>query len=150
MILEPKELWKQVSAQTEVSTFGRKRVRGKIVELTIGPRGYYTKSPHRLVAKAFIANPDNLPEVHHIDGNPLNNNINNLMWVTFKENSNDPIALERMAKAKSKPIRVWNEFGYSQTFQSVKMAQKILGIGHLSQIARGILPHTKGYQAEYI
>lgn len=41
---------------------------------------------HRLVAQAFIPNPDNLPYVNHIDGNKLNNNANNLEWVTQSQN----------------------------------------------------------------
>ena len=35
---------------------------------------------HRIVAQAFISNPDNLPEINHKDENPLNNNISNLEW----------------------------------------------------------------------
>lgn len=41
---------------------------------------------HRLVAIAFIPNPNNLPEVNHIDENKLNNDISNLEWVTHREN----------------------------------------------------------------
>lgn len=51
-----------------------------------------TRKVHRLVAEAFIPNPDGKPEVAHINGNPADNRASNLRWSTRVENNNDRIA----------------------------------------------------------
>lgn len=56
------------------------------------------KKPHKLVAEAFIPNPDNLPEVDHIDANKDNNCVENLRWVTHKENCIHPLRRELLRK----------------------------------------------------
>lgn len=58
-----------------------------------GKSGLY--SVHRVVAMAFCDNPDNKPEVDHINGIRDDNRASNLRWVTHTENMNNPIAIER-------------------------------------------------------
>jgi hypothetical protein len=45
-----------------------------------------TIASHRAIAETFIPNPLELPQVNHIDGNPLNNDVNNLEWCTASDN----------------------------------------------------------------
>lgn len=55
---------------------------------------------HRLVATAFISNPNNYPDIDHIDGNPLNNNMHNLRWCNKVMNMNNPITRKRLSNSK--------------------------------------------------
>lgn len=56
---------------------------------------------HRLVAMAFLNNPENLPEIDHLDGNPANNNVLNLRYSNRKMNGNNPITRKRISISKT-------------------------------------------------
>mgnify|MGYP002516627695 CR=1 FL=1 len=101
------EQWKPIqefNGEYEVSNLGRVRSMkqyggqvGRIMPQTKQHHGYhavmfwmnnkaYCRKVHRLVAEAFIPNPDNLKEVNHIDGNHDNNQVSNLEWITHQAN----------------------------------------------------------------
>ena len=93
------EIWKPLPnyPRYEVSNTGKIRSERGILKIRKDQHGYYQcqivndkgrklMKVHRAVAMAFIPNPLNKTEVNHIDNDPTNNNLENLEWVTHKEN----------------------------------------------------------------
>lgn len=59
---------------------------------------------HRLVANHFLPNPENKPEIDHINTDKTDNRVENLRWVTHKENMNNPLSKNKQSKSmKGKP-----------------------------------------------
>ena len=66
---------------------------------------------HRLIALTYIPNPDSKPDINHIDGNPENNNVDNLEWCTKKENMRHEIETGLWDLYSESQIRIRKENG---------------------------------------
>jgi hypothetical protein len=83
-----------------------------------------THKVHRLVCEAFIPNPNNLPQVGHLDESRDNNCVDNLYWTTAKDNCNMPLHKERISNSNSKAIYCPE---LDKTFNSLLEAAEYLG-----------------------
>lgn len=95
--------------RTKEKLLKKRKVKGyEVIELN--HNGVSKRFPvHVLVAKAFLPNPNNYPEIDHIDTNRENNNISNLRWCTHSMNMNNPITKEKIRnipriKGKENPL----------------------------------------------
>ena len=95
---------------------------------------------HRIVAQAFIPNPDNLPEVNHKDEDKENNSVQNLEWCDRKYNQNYGTGIQRMAENKSKPVIQYTKSGeFVREWKSIMDVQRNLGYsnGSISSCCTG-------------
>lgn len=136
-----------------------------------------THRVHRLVAIAFIENPDNLPEINHKDEDKANNNVDNLEWCNRKYNVNYGTHNQRMAEALrgenhylygkhlseetkkkmseslSKPVMCIHKInGYMVEYNSIKEAEKYTGIDNsaIAKCCKGKRRSAGGYKWFYI
>lgn len=147
----------------------------KILRYSVDPYGYRyyvlcvegnrrTIKAHRLVAMAFIPNPDSKPAIDHINGVKTDNRVSNLRWVTNKENTHNPITLNKvkanginnlskMIKASiernfgRQSVAVYRDGKLIQTFNSQRLAAQFVGTseGHISSCLSGDRKTCKGY-----
>lgn len=92
----------------------------------------------RLVALAFIPNPDNLPQVDHFDKNSLNDNVENLRWLSARDNTRH---------SKAKKLYCYSVNGLEKIYESgVDVKEDGYNPGHALAVARGVeLKHKQRY-----
>jgi hypothetical protein len=120
--------------------------KGKMLKLTPNPYGYiivqlwnkqkcYQQGVHRLVAEAFIPNPNNLPVVNHKDEDKTNNCVENLEWCTVKYNTNYGTGIRRRSEKQKgisrpntyKPVHIFKNGELIKTCESVNATAIFLG-----------------------
>ena len=121
----------------------------------------YWKTVHRLVADAFIPNPENKPQVNHLDGNKKNNKVDNLEWVSASENTKHAFAV--LGKKSVWKNKTGKNFPASKIVQQIKdgkiisefygtaEAERATGInaGQIWKCCQGKQVETCGYKWKY-
>ena len=145
-------------------TFGLTPVRGHImkqserngylfVNLSEGHRKVKSIDIHRIVATAFVPNPNDLTEINHKDENKHNNLPSNLEWCNHQYNTNYGTGKWRKAVPRRKKVEQLTLDGrHVAYYESVCKLSRIKGYsqGNISTVCRGEKPTAYGYQWRYV
>lgn len=131
-------------------------------------RKQYAKDLHRLIAEMFIPNPHDYPIVRHLDDDPSNNDISNLAWGTYTDNTADsirngtfrfnyhyftPDELRKSNETNRTPVKARDIItGEERVYVSQQEAARRLKVsqGNIAMVLSGKRNHTGGYRFEYI
>lgn len=108
---------------------------------------------HRLVAEAFIPNPENLPEVNHKSENKYDNSVENLEWATHKDNCNYGTRTQRSAENHSKPINQYDLHGnFIKSWNSATEIERVLNLSssNISKCCRDVTKTAYGFIWRYV
>lgn len=111
---------------------------------------------HRLVADAFVPNPDRLPEIDHIDGNKKNNFYTNLRYVSHLDNmrnpNTEPKRFEAIRKKQGIPVIAFLNGKRVGKYSCLMEAARDLGLScsHIAKHLKGYFTHVKGYKFERV
>lgn len=162
------EVWKPIPNYEElywVSNLGNIKSKNKILKPTKNRDGYLyihlyknkkqtIKGIHIIVAKTFIPNPLNKTQVNHIDGDKWNNKIDNLEWVTPKENINHAykIGLRNNDYIKRKIAQYDLNDNFIKVWDSLKEINETLNysINMISYCCNGKFKTAYGYKWKHI
>lgn len=109
---------------------------------------HYVKSVHRLVAEAFIPNPDNLPVINHKNEDKQDNRVENLEWCTVQYNTCYGEGIKKMAIKQGRPVLQILNNRVIEEYYSTQEASRQTGIpqANIYKVCKSERKHAGGYE----